>query len=59
MHKIFTALLFLCTTISFSQNVTLKGKATYTDDTPLESATNSRELFEEGLHIGIRPHLER
>ena len=39
MHKIFTALLFLCTTISFSQNVTLKGKATYTDDTPLESAT--------------------
>jgi len=39
MHKIFTALLFLCTTISFSQNVTLKGKVTYTDDTPLESAT--------------------
>ena len=39
MHKIFTVLLFLCTTISFSQNVTLKGKVTYTDDTPLESAT--------------------
>ncbi|MEL1243448.1 outer membrane beta-barrel protein [Flavobacterium sp. DGU11] len=40
MHKILTFVLFFaCTTFSFSQNITLKGKITDTEDFPLESAT--------------------
>ncbi|MBY8962726.1 outer membrane beta-barrel protein [Flavobacterium sp. D11R37] len=34
-----TALVLLCTTATFSQNITLKGKVTDPDDFPLESAT--------------------
>jgi len=40
MHKILTLFLFLaCTTISFSQTITLKGKITGPDDFPLEATT--------------------
>jgi len=40
MHKILTLFLLLaCSTFSFSQTITLKGKVLDADDTPLESAT--------------------
>ncbi len=40
MHKLLTFILFFaCTTLSFSQNITLKGKITDDQDFPLESAT--------------------
>ncbi|WP_294822685.1 outer membrane beta-barrel protein [uncultured Flavobacterium sp.] len=40
MHKLLTLVLFFAfTTLSFAQNITLKGKITDTQDIPLESAT--------------------
>ena len=40
MHKLLTFLFFFaCTTLSFSQTITLKGKITDSQDIPLESAT--------------------
>ena len=39
MHKLLTLLLLACTTIGFSQSITLKGKITDPDNFPLESAT--------------------
>lgn len=39
MQKYLALLLFLCTSIAFSQNITLTGKVTDPDDYPLESAT--------------------
>jgi hypothetical protein len=40
MQKILTLVLFFaCSTLSFSQSITLKGKVTAPDDFPLESAT--------------------
>jgi len=39
MHKILTLLLLLCSSIGFSQTISLKGKITDSQDFPLESAT--------------------
>ena len=39
MHKFLTLILLACTTLGFSQSVTLKGKVTDSDNLPLEAAT--------------------